>query len=604
MKISSVFSALLVSIVVPGLADDAVWTGASDSVLNNADNWDGNPFYDAETNPDTPLCFNASADTTLTADMTAYMFKFGCGSVALGIDLGGKMLHLKGAPVDWNSQVQSKVTFKDGDLLAKDEAGNPTQMTIPADSTVVLDNVDYTGNLGLSGKGGVLIVTNGAQVTGGLLGSDYASFSTVVVAGKETVWDFNQYALRFGARYGNSGKTNALYVTDGAVVTNFGNTVVSTGDTGYRGFGPISDGSVFEFSKGARAYANANAGSFSMCNAGGSNSKLRVLSGAKLWLYGLGIGRADSGHSVEVAGKDSLLYCYKSAESASVYFGYRGSRCRLWAHDYACVTNMTSTYIDGYFANETKDARLDVTDHAEFYSSAQMDVGRKQGYRCGVSLDNGAKIVVAAGGMNVGVENFARTNSVSVGNESQLSVCGAFKFYSGADGRFVVSNGTVDVKLSGNICGVTFGNGTEILLAGLKPRVACERSIDFATNILTFDVPVEGYDSSDGYGLIHCGHTGNYLNVPSSVTPVFKLRKYIRNLDRQGARMTLLSAALGPINNGLKASFDSAQLLAKWQKILDDEYGAEATCTLSYDAKKTKMFLDVRRKYGLMLLVK
>ena len=501
----------------------------------------------------------------------------------------------------WHTATGSSVTFKGGFLEARDASGALVQMPVASGSTVVFDGGSYMGDVTFANSGSTFVVTNGAKVFGAILNSNYAVNTKVVVAGEGTVWDFNEYALRFGNRYATSGKTNNLYVTDYAVVTNFGSILTCDADVSGKGVGPMNDGSVFEFSKGARAYAMSGAYPFSMCAFGGDNSRFRVFSGAKVWVNGLGIGRNGNGHEVEVAGRGSLLYC-RATSGADVYFGYRGSRCRLWAHDYACVTNMTSTHIDGYFDNETKDARLDVTDHAEFYSSGTVDVGSKKGYRCGISLDNGARFETRS--VNVGIADVPRTNSVFVGSDSRLYVKDTVEFRAGADGRLVVSNGTVESILYSNQSGLTFGNGTEILLAGCKPRLFCERIISFGRNMLTFDVPKEGYDSSDGYGLIHTSHTGNYLNIPSSVTPVFKLRNYIRNLDRQGARMTLLSAYLGPINQGLRTSFDSAQLLAKWQKILDDEYGAEATCTLSYNANKTKMFLDVKRKLGLMLLVK
>jgi len=584
-----------------GVAADAVWSGADGAALNDAGNWTGgSPFYDATTNPSTPLCFNASAKATLTADMTAYQIKAGAGDTSLGFDLGSRTLRLMAALIDWNGTTGSTVTFTGGHLEARDANGALVQMPFASDSTVVFDGGSYTGDVAFANVNSTLVVTNGAKVFGAIRNSNYPKFAKVVIAGKGTVWDFNQYALRFGNRYATSGKTNNLYVTDYAVVTNFGSILTCDADASGKGIGPMNDGSVFEFSKGARAYALNDKSPFTMCAFGGDNSRFRVLSGSKLWLNGLGIGRSGNGHEVEVAGEGSLLYC-RVGDAASVYFGYRGSRCRLWAHDHAVVTNAAATWVDGYFANETKDALLEVTDHAEFYSAGTLDVGRKQGYRCGIKLDNGGTVKTYS--VNVGIADVARTNFVSVGSESLLKVWGILEFCAGADGRFSVSNGTVDVDIVGNRCGLTFGNGTEIVLAGRKPRVSCERSYSFGTNTLIFDIPKEGYDSSDGKAVLHCAHTGNYLNIPASVTPVFKMTDYIRHLGQTSGRVILLSAHLGPFNK-LTTSFTADQLLAKWQKVLDDEYGAVATCKLSYNSNKSVMYLDVKRKFGLMLLVR
>ena len=578
--VAAIIAAFLAVNAFPGFAEDAVWKGSDGDALDDAANWSGgNPFYDAETNPDTPLCFNAAAKARIDDGLTAYQLKFGAKNISLGVDLKGKTLALIGEPVAWHSNGGNAVAFTNGTVTSA------TRFTFGTGTGLDFQAVTLTANLYCAALNAWAKVGGGSKVTGYWGDYDQAKNVKLTVSGKGTVWDFNGNGFCIGGRGNANSFSNSVCITDYAVVTNIGTTCPVTG---YSGLTILGNGHLFELSNGARLYQET--GLFQIgINSGNTPQygpdKFRVLSGAKAFVRGIVVGRHGKGNLVEVAGKGSLLRVANAA-SADCAWGYQtgSSNNVLWVHDHGTVTNLSSdTHIAGYF-NDTQEPKLIVEDGSEF-TCGNLSLGAYRAYRALIRVDDGS--ILKCNRFFIGTEGYARTNTVWVGNDSQI-VCSDYGYLNkGAASTLAISNGTFEV-VNGKDFQIYATN--TVMLAGTKPMLdGYALGLSYPGVKIVFDMPAEGFTTESP--LIRNRTTGQALTLGTDITPVFANFEKFLNSDAEKKTITLVESAY--------AISMSDEALAKWRAALP-----EKGCTLALSSDKKKLLLTCKPARGLMIILR
>lgn len=557
---------------------DSVWQGSDGGDIADPANWNGAaPQYDAQSNPDTTLNFNAAAHTVLGSDLTAYRLKFGAKDIALGVDLGSKTLALVNGPVAWHGNGGNTVAFTNGTVTSA------TRFTFGSGTGLDFCNVSVTANVYCAALNAWMKVSGGSKVSGYWADYDSAKSAKLTVSGEGTVWDFGGYGLCIGGRGNANSFSNSICITDHAVVTNLGGTAVTSSNSGLTLLG---NGASVEISNGARLYQKA--GTFQIGVSGATQpaygpDSLRILSGAKAYVRGMIVGRAGARHLLEVAGQGSLLHV-TDAGNATCAWGYQSgsSKNTLWVHDHGTVTNLAGTIqIDG-FVNNTVEPRLIVEGSSEF-KCGNVNFGNYAAYRALLRVDDGS--VFRCGRFFVGKEGYARTNTVWVGSNSKITCSGYGDFKNGAASTLVISNGTFEVA-DGNTFNIYATN--TLVLAGTKPMFDCSTlAMNYSGVKIVFDMPKEGFATDAP--LIRSRSSGNNLTIGTSITPVFTGFEKFLGSGAEKKTITLMEA-------GYKIAMTDA-VLAKWQAALP-----EKGCLLALSADGKKLLLTCKPRHGLSVI--
>ncbi len=580
MLMIAVFGATFLTVnAMSGFAADAVWTGADGDALDNSANWTGGePFYDAETNPDTPLCFNAAARARLDDGLMAYQLKFGAKNISLGVDLKGKTLALIGEPVGWHSNGGNTVAFTNGTVTSA------TRFTFGSGTGLDFCNVSVTANVYCAALKAWTKVSGGSKVSGYWADYNSAKSAKLTVSGEGTVWDFGGYGLCIGGCGNANSFSNSVCITDHAVVTNLGGTAATK--SGYSGLTVLGNGAQVEISNGARLYQKA--GTFQIGINGATQpaygpDSFRILSGAKAYVRGMVVGRHGARHLVEVAGQGSLLHV-SSAAAADCAWGYQAGSSNnvLWVHDHGTVTNLSSeTHIAGY-SNDTQEPNLIVEGGSEF-KCGNLSLGAYRAYRALIRVDDGS--ILKCNRFFIGTEGFARTNTVWVGSNSKITCSDYGEFKNGSASTLVISNGTFEVADGKTF---TIDATNTLVLAGTKPMLDCAAlTMNYSGVKIVFDMPKEGFATDAP--LIRSRASGSNLAIGASITPVFSGFEKFLNSGAEKKTITLSEA-------GYQISMTDA-VLAKWQAALP-----EKGCSLALSADGKRLLLTCKPRHGLSVI--
>ena len=572
------------------------WQGPDGGDLADAANWTGNPpQYDAETNPDTKLYFKTSpADSygvTLLQNLTAYSAKFVSG-VGLDVDLNGKTLQFV-SDVEFDALSShtykdlwpgSDIVFHNGELnLLSADGTTRKQFNFMSDiasgrigrnSSVTLDGVTGQGSFYSTATNTVVVLTNGTKWVGNYSTHDGAKWSRFVLTGEGTVCDFDNTTVAVNGRANEYAASNEFVVTDHAIATNVAN-ITALGRAGR-----------IEISNGAQLYLPST---LNFSTAGyGRGADFHLTSGNRVTVRTAHFNSSGSKGLTEIAGQGTVLETleqFASGQGWGFQFacGNSISDARLWIHDGAVVTNRKGTVNIGTGTSPTR-LKVELTDNAFLYTGEAFEVLSNTGKLMDFRVDTGAKIQCKR--FRFGSETvMTQTNKLWIGHNSSIKASDWVKLGGGAGSVMVISNGTLSVGNQLNVY-----SGYKVVLAGAAPQIsAVTFMMTAADTTVVFDVPETGYQ--ENWPLMRCGATGQYMRLNTNITPVFQMRDFAR---KTGGKILLAEAAY-------QIQMDD---LEKWQAAATagcEDFG-KAKVYLSADKKK--LWLEVKRRYGLAIIVR